>query len=341
MLYAVETLNLTKRFPVQKRYRDLLLRPFYSKEITALKDINIKARKGEIFGLLGPNGAGKTTLIKILCTLILPTSGKAFVNGLDVTKDEKKIKKIIGYVVSDERSFYWRLTGRQNLFFFAKLNNISNREASITIERLLEFMELTHDADRMFKDYSTWMRQKLAIARGLLTDPEIIFMDEPTRSLDPITAQNLRKLIKEKIVGEARKTVFISTHNLHEAEELCDRIAIIHRGEVKITGTVEEIKRKLDPNRRYVIELKNPQNGLLQSIYNLTSPGKVKVIPDGPFPCNIQIEIETTDSNGSISQVVKEIVGMGGDICSLYEKELSLEELFLGVIDTENRMAGR
>jgi ABC-2 type transport system ATP-binding protein len=291
--YSIETHNLTKRFPVAKGYGDLLLHPFKKNEITALSNINIQVKGGELFGLLGSNGAGKTTLIKILCTLVLPTSGKAFVDGLDVTKNGRKVKSIIGYVVSDERSFYWRLTGRQNLRFFAKLNNISKHESEWRIKRLLEFMELTRDADRVFKDYSTGMRQKLAIARGLLTDPEIIFMDEPTRSLDPLTAQNLRRLIKERLVEGEKKTVVFATHNLQEAEELCDQIAIIHKGEVKIAGEVKEIKREFNSDKRYVIRLKAPENGLIKKIHNMPFIKEVTPISNGSLPNGIQIEIET------------------------------------------------
>lgn len=333
MSYCIETHNLTKRFPVIKGYRDLLSHPFRKKEITALSNVSIRVTKGELFGLLGPNGAGKTTLIKILCTLVLPTSGEVFVHGLDVTRDGKKVRGEIGYVVGDERSFYWRLTGRQNLSFFAKLNNISNRESELRIKRLLEFMELTRDADRMFKDYSTGMRQKLAIARGLLTDPKIIFMDEPTKSLDPLTAQNLRKLIKEKMVGEEKKTVVFATHNLQEAEELCDRIAIIHKGGVKITGRVEEIKRRMSSDKRYVIRAKKLENGLLERIHNIASVKKVIPVSNGTLANSVQVDIEATDNDGSVSKVIKEILDAGGMIDSFYEKQISLEELFSKVVD--------
>ncbi len=341
MFYSIETQNLTKRFPQAKGYLDLFLYPFRRNEITALNNVSIQVKRGELFGLLGSNGAGKTTLIKILCTLVLPTSGKAFVNGLDITKDERKIKSKVGYVVSDERSFYWRLTGRQNLRFFAKLNNICDRESEMRIKRLLELVGLTRDADMMFKDYSTGMRQKLAVVRGLLTDPEVIFMDEPTRSLDPITAQNLRRLIKEKLVEGEKKTVVFATHNLKEAEELCDRIAIIHRGEVKIAGEVREIKREFNSDKRYVIRLKapEPENGLLKKIRNMPFIKCVTPIPNGSLTKGIEFEIETRE-NGAISQVIKEIVNMDGEIYSFYEKEISLDELFSRVVGAENKGIG-
>lgn len=231
MSYSIETYDLTKRYPATRGYKDLVFRPFAKKEVTALSNINIQIKKGELVGLLGPNGAGKTTLIKILCTLVLPSSGKAFIHGYEVEKDERKIKKIIGLCIHDERSFYWRLTGRQNLRFFAKLNNISGKEAEEGVKHLLEFVGLAHEADRVFKDYSTGMRQKLAIARGLLTNPEIIFMDEPTNGLDPVTAHKLIHFIREKLVEEGLKTVVFASHNLHEVEILCDRIIEVDKGQ--------------------------------------------------------------------------------------------------------------
>lgn len=336
MPYCIETYNLTKKYPIVKGYSEILLHPFKKKAVTALNNVNIQIKKNELFGLLGPNGAGKTTLIKILCTLVLPTSGRALVNGLDVEKDEKEIRKIIGYVIGDERSFYWRLTGRQNLKFFAKLNNIFHKEAEQRIKNLLEFMELTRDADRMFKDYSTGMRQKLAIARGLLTNPEIIFMDEPTSGLDPITSQKLIRFIREKLVGEGGKTVIFATHNLHEAEVLCDQVAIISGGKVKIAGTVREMKKMFHSEKRYVMKLKSTKNSLLSKIQNIAIAHKVTTIPDGIASDKIQIEFETLSDNGNIFQIVKELVNMGGEISSFSEKEISLEELFSKVVDTGN-----
>ena len=336
MSYSIETCNITKKYPETKGYGDLLLHPFRRKETTALDNVSIQIKKGELFGLLGSNGAGKTTLIKILCTLVLPTSGKAFINGLEVTKDERKIRKIIGYVVGDERSFYWRLTGRQNLRFFAKLNNISKREAEQRIESLLAFMELSRYADRMFKDYSTGMRQKLAIARGLLTNPEVLFMDEPTNGLDPITAQKLRSLIRKKLVEEEKKTIVFATHNLHEAEELCDRIVFIHSGEIKISGLVADIKKEFTIDKRYVMKLKSPDTGLLEKIYRMAHVKKVTKIPDGSLSGTIQIEVENIDGNEGIFQVIKEVVDMGGKIYAIHEREISLGETFSRIIDTEN-----
>jgi ABC-2 type transport system ATP-binding protein len=213
--------------------------------ITPVDGVDLSVRKGEVFGILGPNGAGKTTLIKILCTLILPTGGEARVNGFDVEKESGRVRESIGLVTTDERSFYWRLTGRQNLEFFASLHNFYSDDAREMVDDLLGVVDLKYAADERFLNYSAGMKQRMAIARGLLNDPAVLFMDEPTRSLDPGAAQGLRDFIKEEIVRERGKTIFISTHNLEEAETLCDRVAIFDDGKIKVVGSPSDLKAAL------------------------------------------------------------------------------------------------
>lgn len=245
MSYAIETSGLTKRFKQTKDLQEIFIHPFKRpKIITVIKDINIKIKKGEIFGLLGPNGVGKTTLIKLLCTLILPTEGTAFINGYNIVKDDRKVRENISLVTGEERSFYWRLTGKQNLEFFAALHNIPSQEARQKINELFEIVGLKEKADVILKNYSTGMRQKMAVIRALLNNSQVIFMDEATKSLDPLASQNLREFIQEKLIKEEGKTIVFATHRLEEAERLCDRIAIMNQGRIKICGTVEEIKRK-------------------------------------------------------------------------------------------------
>ncbi|MDI6891157.1 MAG: ABC transporter ATP-binding protein [Thermodesulfovibrionales bacterium] len=335
MSYAIETVNICKNFNQVKGYKDLILHPFRKKEIIALKDINIQVNKGELFGLLGPNGAGKTTLIKILSGLILPTKGKAYIAGYDVARDGKKARGVIGYVVSEERSFYWRLTGRQNLRFFATLNNLSQSQAEKRIDELIALTGLDNDADRMFKDYSKGMKQRLAIARGLITSPEVLLMDEPTKSLDPSAAQHLKKFIKEKIVGEDRKTVFLATHNLSEAEELCHRIAIINHGKIKACGTLMEIRSLLNTGKRYFVELKDISEDLVNKLYELPSVDKIVCNHSG-FSSNNNIEMEITiNGNGDISAVIEQIIHSGGKLLSCYPHQTSLGEIFSKVVEEE------
>ncbi len=240
MAYAIEVKNLRKEFPLSKSYRDLLLHPFRHPTVSALDGVNLTVRPGELFVVIGPNGAGKTTLIKILTTLLLPTKGGAWVNGYDVRRESGKVKEMVGYCIGSERSFYWRLTGRQNLQFFATLNNLAP-EATLRIEEVLTIAGLEDVADRMFAAYSTGMRQLLGIARALLTSPSILFIDEPTKSLDPMASGKIQDFIKEKLVGSLRKTVFCATHNLAEARRLADSVGIISRGKMRLCGPLEGV----------------------------------------------------------------------------------------------------
>jgi len=243
--YSIETEDLTKRFMLDRGFLDFIRNSGKNDSITTLDRVNIRVQEGEVLGLLGPNGAGKSTLIKILCTLILPSEGKAYVSGWDVVKDGQKARSSIGFITTDERSFYWRLSGRENLQFFAMLHNLPGKMARARVEELLDIVNLKNRADEPFFGYSAGMKQRLAIARGLLNDPAVLFMDEPTRSLDPGAARNLRSFIKEHIVGERGKTVFISTHQLDEAEQLCDKIAILDEGRIKAHASPSELKGSL------------------------------------------------------------------------------------------------
>jgi ABC-2 type transport system ATP-binding protein len=327
--FAIETIQLTKRFPQVKRYREILLHPFEKKEITALQGVSLQVNRQDVFGILGPNGAGKTTLIKVLCTLISPTEGKALVNGLDVLIDGKRIRKSIGYIISDERSFYWRLTGRQNLTFFADLNNLTGKEACLRIDEVLELTDLRDEADKMFKDYSTGMKQKLAIARGLLTDPELIFMDEPTRSLDPSTAQHIRNFIRERLVREKKSTVLIATHNLQEAEEMCNRIAVIHRAKIRACGELSEIRKMIYKRSRYVLYLQNFPDALKSRWEKL--PGITLCHYSHEPSGQIKLEVELEDKT-SMTAVIESAVTMGAGVMAVYPKEASLSEIFSSLI---------
>ena len=336
MSFAIQTFNLSKTFALPKRYRDLLLHPFSKEETIALENVTIQVKKGEMYGLLGPNGAGKTTLIKILCTLVLPTEGTALVNYYDVTKYEKEVKRLIGYVVSDERSFFWRLTGRQNLRFFSALNNLPTEPANKRIREVTELVELEHDIDKPFKNYSSGMKQKLAIARGMLTNAEILFLDEPTRTLDPTAAQNLRKFIKEVIVREQGKTVILATNNMQEAEELCDRIAILRKGKLLICKSIKSLKALFSNNGRYVIKLKENGHDLHRKLQS-TIVGAEIVYSRREFSSNggsvLRVEIETQNSN--ISEIIRRIVMSGISVEAFGPNGSSLDEIFAKIVEKE------
>lgn len=335
MTYAIETVDLVKRYPRQKGFRDLFLHPLRKRFVTALDGVNIQVRRGEFFGLLGPNGAGKTTLIKILCNLILPSEGKAYVNGNDVTREGRKVRREIGYVVSEERSFYWRLTGRQNLRFFTKLNNLYGAAERRRIDEVLALMELEKEADKPFKDYSTGIRQRMAIARALITNPKILFMDEPTKSLDPSAAGHLKNFIRGTIVEEMKKTVLFATHNLHEAAELSDRIAIIDKAHVKTCGTLEEIRRLYSRGYTFRMLLHDTDDNVLGRIRAMDGVIRAEYRSTAADSNGEELGVELRDRSGVISDIVELIVRSGGKVLECIHEELSLEEIFSQVTGDE------
>lgn len=246
----LEASNITKRFFLPNP----LLSPFNkNKEILALDNVSLKLDKGQILALLGPNGAGKTTLIKILCTLILPDAGTAKIAGYDLITQVQKIKSKIGLVFGEEKGFYWRLSGRQNLEFFGILYNLSTTQIKERTARLSKLLDID-DLDKPFQNYSTGMKNRLGLVRCLLSEPEIIFMDEPTLSLDPGSVHKFRNFIKNRLVRELGKTIFFTTHQTKEAEDLADIIAIMDKGRIKAFGERNEIKIKCGLNKESTLE---------------------------------------------------------------------------------------
>lgn len=208
--------------------------PFFApwkprRKIQALDGINLEIPKGNIVALVGPNGAGKTTLLKILATLVLPDEGEVEVGGYSLTREPQRIRQIVSLALGEERSFYWRLTARQNLEFFAALYNLSSKETKEKIQGLAEVLNLGDSLDRMYQELSSGLRQRLALARSFLNGASIVLADEPTRSLDPLAKIELRTLLK-RFSREFGKTICFTTHDLHEAEEIADTIGILHQG---------------------------------------------------------------------------------------------------------------
>jgi ABC-2 type transport system ATP-binding protein len=209
-------------------------------EVEAVKGISFDVRPGELFGLLGPNGAGKTTTIKMLVTLLLPTAGTARVMGFDVITDTTEVRKQIGYVFGGERGLYDRISGQDNLRFFAELYGVEPAAQRPRIAALLDLVGLAGREGEKVEGYSRGMRQRLHIARGLLHDPPVLFLDEPSLGLDPVGARELRRTIASLV--EAGKTVLMTTHYMFEADALCDRIAVINGGRIVAAGTAADLK---------------------------------------------------------------------------------------------------
>ncbi|MGH9902770.1 MAG: ABC transporter ATP-binding protein, partial [Pyrinomonadaceae bacterium] len=206
-------------------------------QVEALRDVSFDVREGEVFGLIGRNGAGKTTLTKIIATLVQPTSGTVTVRGHDSVRDEERVRASIGLAGAEERSFYWRLTAEQNLIFFARLYGLRDRAARRRIAELLALVDLESSARRRFGELSTGNKQRMSVARALLSNPPVLLLDEPTRSLDPLAASSMRGLISSLTTGERPTTILLTSHNLAEVEELCQRIAVISRGRIRALDT--------------------------------------------------------------------------------------------------------
>jgi ABC-2 type transport system ATP-binding protein len=326
----IETENLGKQYPVPKGYRELLFQPFAKKEKTALENVSIRVQKGEIFGLLGPNGSGKTTLLKILSTLILPSSGHAAIHGLDVVRHEKKIKEFTGVVVSDERSFYWRLTGMENLSFFATLNNIPGAEARKRIQEIASLLGFEDRIHHRFQEYSSGTRQKMAIARGLLTNPAILFMDEPTRSLDPAVSATLRNFIKDVLVRRSNKTIFLATNNMKEAEDTCDRIAIIHNGIIKQNGTIPEIRNLFQVDQRFEITVAGDMEEIRKKVgRSVFSEHPIRVRYDRPFDQFVRITLEMESGKQDIASFIEWLVQSDIKVQSCIQRHIPLDEMFM------------
>ena len=259
---AIVTRGLTKTFPARRRNIFELLRRVKKKPaFTALHGVDLEVREGELFGLLGPNGAGKTTLVKILSTLLLPTEGEARIAGLDVREDATDIRGRVGVVLGGDRALYWRLTARENLWYFSQLFNIPGDEARERIERALEEVDLVARADDRVEDYSKGMKQRLHIARGLLTNPSILLLDEPTIGLDPHAARSLRALVR-KLVDEHKRTVVLTTHYLYEADELSDRVGILHKGRLIAIDTPANLKAQHAKGHAVLVDVRDADDAL-------------------------------------------------------------------------------
>ena len=238
---ALEAKNLSKIFYPPLSFSDLIKLNFRGKKpIQAIDDLSFSLSSGKILGVLGPNGAGKTTLLKIISTLILPDKGQVKITGYDSRGNEEKIKSIIALCTSEERNLYWRLSGRQNLELFANLYGINKKDFTFKIERLLKEFNVTY-ADRRFDSYSSGMKRKISLIKSLLHEPQILLLDEPTKSLDYNSAFDLRDLIKR--LADKQRTIILATHNMQEAQEICDIFMVLHKGKIFGLGTIEQLKK--------------------------------------------------------------------------------------------------
>lgn len=225
-------------------------------------------RRGELFGLLGANGAGKSTILRLLAGLIVPDAGRVLINGIDAVEQPLRVRRDLGLCTGEERSFYFRLTARQNLEFFGELAGVARGDLQDRIHAATAAVDLTADLDRRFDRYSAGMRQRLGVARALLADPQILLLDEPTRAVDPLHARELRAFVRDELVERRGKTVVLATNLLDEAWELCDRVAVLRAGRIASVAAPRELSRSMTPlvSNVYEIEVDRTDGELLERL---------------------------------------------------------------------------
>ena len=290
-------------------------------DVTAVEDLHLEVEKGEVFGFLGPNGAGKTTTIRMLAALIAPTSGEATVAGLRIGQENREIRQHVG-VLTETPGLYKRLSSIDNLLFFAKLYGVS--EPQKQAERYLRLFELWDRRDALAGTLSKGMRQKLAIARAMLHEPQILFLDEPTAGLDPEAAKVVRNLIEALRTRE--RTIFLCTHNLDEADRLCDRVALFNTRLVAV-GRPQELKERLY-GRRTVIHLVNPAPGIEESV-DLPFVKKIERVDN-----TLVVSLSNPEEENPL--LVSRLVELGAKIQYVNELRVSLEDLYLDLMEDNN-----
>ena len=323
---VIEITGLCKSFRNRSGWRSLARR---TPARVVVDHVDLKVARGDVFGLLGPNGAGKTTLIKILAGLVVPDSGTVRVDGLDVARNVHEVRRLIGLVHGDERSFFWRLTLRENLRFYASLYQIPHALAERRIAELAELVDLGGAIDREMHSYSSGMRQRAAFARGLIHDPRLIVLDEPTRSLDPMGAEEVRRIVSDRVAADGR-TVLLATHLMIEAETLCNRLVLLDAGSVVFTGNVAELRSLLGDDIRYVITVRDADGGVRRDLCAL--PGVLGVDARVINQNELVIDLTLGRDSGALAHVIRRLVERGLEITSCVLQEPTLEEAFRALI---------
>ena len=322
MTAAVEATDLRRTFHTREgRFRQA------RKEVEAVRGVSFRVEPGELFGLLGPNGAGKTTTIKMLITLLVPSGGSASVLGHDVVRDLREVRRRIGYVFGGDRGLYERLSGLDNLRYFSELYGVPPREQRARIGSLLELVGLTGREGERVEGYSRGMRQRLHIARGLLHDPDVLFLDEPSIGIDPVGARELRATIGG--LREQGKTVLLTTHYMFEADELCDRIAVIRSGEIVAEGTPTELKDLVSTGRVLEIETYGVPPEVVDDLDGLAGLRSAAVVDRGQLPVLVVHGEPGTD----LTQAVLSRLG-GIRVERVAVREPTLEDAYVQLVTT-------
>ena len=333
--YMIHADQLVKKFSQRKaengktktsKFRSLFSKRPPKKFLTAVDGVSLQIKPGEVFGLLGPNGAGKTTTIRMLCTLLEPTSGTATLNGYDILKQPNKVRQSLGTVLAGDRSIYWKMTGRENLEYFAALFHIPPKVARQRIDELLDRMELTARADDLVEKYSTGMKQRIAISKALIARPPILLLDEPTLGLDPQAARMVRELV-ENLKAEGH-TILLTTHYMEEADLLSDRIGIIDNGKIIALDTPAALKDQIQQKDLIRLEVTGWEETLEQRIQAL--PGIETFVSRYTGADSLwEVNIQSPNSRQLLPQLVDHLNHNGTHLVNMNIVKPSLEDVFI------------
>ncbi|MFX1536423.1 MAG: ATP-binding cassette domain-containing protein [Promethearchaeota archaeon] len=311
MVIAIETKDLTKVF---------------SPNIVAVDHLNLSIKEGEIFAFLGPNGAGKTTTVRLLTTLLTPTSGYAAVVGNSILKNKIELRRNIG-LLSERPNLYLRLSAKKNLLFFAKMYGLTHQEALRRIDTMSKEFELKDRIESPIGSYSKGMKQKIGILRAMIHSPPVMFLDEPTSGLDPLAQASVRETI-EKAAEELDTTIFMTTHNLPEAERLADKIGVINKGKLLVLGSTSELRSKVSKTNKLVIKCADPVPGA-ETIFQ-----KIEGVLSFQYYKNeYSFEIELTSFDEVTPRVIRALVKQDIPILEVRPTKKSLEEIYKQIMD--------
>ena len=328
----VRVSGLSKRFPVVRSWGEVARKPFARTSQTALSDVGLEVAEGEFFGLLGPNGAGKTTLFKILCTSILPDEGEATIGGIDVLAHPERVREFLTPVLANERSLNWRLSGVENLRMYAALYGIHGPEARRRIDDVLSVVDLAGEHGKAVAKYSSGMKQRLLIARALMTRPRVLLLDEPTRSLDPVSAGDFRTFLREEIVARQGCTVLLATHSPEDVLELCDRVGVINRGRLIEVGEPADLMRRYG-DEVYRLAVRVPSaDAHTNAVADLLGTFNGVTIEREEAEGWRVVTMPVDGGRDASADVIRRLVVAGADIAEFERVRLSLADLITRIV---------
>jgi len=321
---------VVKRFPVRRGLGEIARAPFARPTTTALHGIDLDVAPGELFGLLGPNGAGKSTLFKILSTVLLPDEGWVQVDGLDAIEESHLVRQRLVPASIEDRSLYWRLSAMENLLVYGRLHDLPRAEARSRAAEVLEVVQLADTGRKLVASFSSGMRQRLMIARALLARPRVLLLDEPTRSLDPISARAFRQFLRDVIVGAQGCTVLLATHSPEEAFDLADRVAVLDRGRVVAVGRTGELGRGIGDDR-YIVATRAPHHPVFHDLERRGLAGNV-IVQEMDAEGWTQVVLEIPGSSDDAACVLDALTSAGVPVARFDRVPLALADLLESIV---------